>query len=182
MITHEQKLQYLELLNKCIYWVDGLPYWSEDSRIIKKQYGAKHGGLARPHNLAGRYLKNKFRSIKAVIHGVKKEIKAHQLRWFMEYGCLPQDKIIDHIDRNGDNNRIENLRLTTHSQNNRNRVLTKKSGLPQGVYNSWNGKYKSSVCVHGVVYYIGVFSTPEEAHKAYLSKCVELGIIEHMPK
>lgn len=44
--------------------------------------------------------------------------QAGPLSWFYYYGVWP-DREVDHIDRDGDNNRIKNLRLTPHQQHNR---------------------------------------------------------------
>lgn len=45
-----------------------------------------------------------------------KKIPAHRLAWALVYGEWPKAEI-DHIDGNRTNNRIENLRLATHSEN-----------------------------------------------------------------
>ena len=62
-------------------------------------------------------------------------IRAHRIIWTMFKGSIPDDLVIDHIDRNRSNNLIENLRLVTISQNARNAKVysTNKSGVP-GVY------------------------------------------------
>jgi hypothetical protein len=43
----------------------------------------------------------------------------HRLIWAHQYGCWPKE--IDHIDRDKTNNRLENLRECTHSENLSNR-------------------------------------------------------------
>lgn len=48
-----------------------------------------------------------------------KTYKAHRIIWAMHYGYLPD--VIDHIDGNGLNNRIENLRNTVQAENCKNR-------------------------------------------------------------
>lgn len=62
----------------------------------------------------------------------KVQYLAHRVAWFLKTGKQPP-KRIDHRDRNGMNNRWENLRRCTHSQNMRNRVTVAASGFT-GVY------------------------------------------------
>jgi hypothetical protein len=47
--------------------------------------------------------------------------RAHRLIWFYHYGRWPSSDVIDHIDRNKHNNRIENLREATFSENCKNK-------------------------------------------------------------
>lgn len=47
----------------------------------------------------------------------KKLLKAHRIIWEMFNGEIPDGKLIDHINGNRNDNRIENLRLVTFSQN-----------------------------------------------------------------
>lgn len=44
----------------------------------------------------------------------------HRAVWEYYNGKIPDGLAIDHIDRNADNNQIENLRLVTYSENNKN--------------------------------------------------------------
>ena len=44
----------------------------------------------------------------------------HRQVWIFHNGAIPDGMTIDHIDRNKDNNQIENLRLATYSENIRN--------------------------------------------------------------
>ena len=68
-----------------------------------------------------------------------KTYKVHRLIFALHHGYFP--KIIDHIDGNPLNNKINNLREATHSQNLQNSKLRKdnKSG-EKGVI--WDKKYK----------------------------------------
>lgn len=75
--------------------------------------------------------------------------------------------IVDHIDRDGLNNRRRNLRHTTHAVNMRNAKLSKRntSGY-RGVTKDRN-RWQAKICVNGVAYYVGWYATAEEAARAY---------------
>lgn len=66
----------------------------------------------------------------------------HRIVWELHFGPVPEGSVIDHIDRDKSNNRIENLRCTTQSSNMTNQPQRNKSGH-KGVYqNQANGKYQ----------------------------------------
>lgn len=50
-----------------------------------------------------------------------KNVYVHRVVWEMHNGQIPDGFEIDHIDRNRSNNKIENLRLATPQQNQRNK-------------------------------------------------------------
>jgi hypothetical protein len=96
--------------------------------------------------------------------------KAHRLAWFWAHGVWPTDDI-DHKNGIASDNRIDNLRLSTRSQNNANgkRPVTSTSGL-KGAY--WNKKqrcWQSYIQKNKKHYYLGQFKTAEEAHAAYVA-------------
>ena len=63
---------------------------------------------------------------------------AHRLAWFYTHGKWPA-ACIDHINRNGQDNRIVNLREATHAQNLANQPLGKRNN--SGIKNvSWYGR------------------------------------------
>ena len=75
----------------------------------------------------------------------------------------------DHINGNRLDNRKENLRICSKSENNRNRNIGKDntSGY-KGV--SWNGsanKWQSRIRINGKQKHLGLFTCPKEAHEAY---------------
>ena len=92
---------------------------------------------------------------------------AHRLAWLYVYGVWPE-KLLDHINGNKLDNRIENLRPATQAQNKSNgsKYSNNASGY-KGVVKCGN-KWKAQI-THGMkVYYLGLHETKEEAHEAYL--------------
>lgn len=68
----------------------------------------------------------------------------HRIVWELHYGPIPEGMVIDHIDRDKSNNRIENLRCTTQSSNMTNQPQRNKSGYKCIYQNQANGKYQVS--------------------------------------
>ena len=97
-----------------------------------------------------------------------KGYRSHRLAWLYCYGVNPA--MIDHINGNSVDNKIENLREVTSMQNNQNHCKqTKNNGIPVGVSKSENG-YRARITANGVVHYLGVFNSMELASCAYEDK------------
>lgn len=94
-----------------------------------------------------------------------------RLAWLYMTGEWPE-RLVDHVNRVRDDDRWENLREATHSQNSINRVETnrkKHPKLPRGVYPIPSGRFTAIITVAKKTKYLGVFDTPEAAHGAYLA-------------
>lgn len=70
------------------------------------------------------------------ITGELKSFSVHRIAFAMMGAEVPDGKIIDHIDEDPWNNRWDNLRVATHSQNGHNHSgwRRRKHDLPKGVY------------------------------------------------
>lgn len=81
---------------------------------------------------------------------------------------------VDHINRNGLDNRKENLRIAQQFQNKTNgkHQINNTTGY-RGVV-SRDGKYEARVTFKGIRHYLGRFYSKEEAAKAYNKKALEL--------
>ncbi len=97
-----------------------------------------------------------------------KVVKGHRIIWLYVYGELPDS--VDHINGIRNDNRICNLRSVSHEtnqQNMRTKKINNKTGF-LGVNQHHSGSYEASLSVNGKKKHIGNYSTPEEAHQAYL--------------
>lgn len=93
--------------------------------------------------------------------------RAHRLAWLFLYGKWP-DGQIDHIDGDGTNNKLSNLRDVTASENQKNRKLSKGniSGY-NGVYlNRRYGTWGASIKTANKLIYLGHYLDKEDAIKA----------------
>lgn len=123
----------------------------------------------RTNRIAGGLTKEGYVRIR--LNGV--EYRAHRIVWELHNGKIPKGMLIDHINRVKTDNRIENLRLATQSQNLSNQPGRSKLGLPKGVQ-IIRGKYRAKIKFNNKTISLGTFNTPEEAGKAYEDKAVEL--------
>lgn len=87
---------------------------------------------------------------------------------------------VDHINHNGLDNRKENLRICTYSQNSMNTHKTKENKYGYKGVCFIGGKenrtkpYAAQLRYGKKRYYLGQFTTPEEAARAYDQKAKEL--------
>jgi len=99
--------------------------------------------------------------------------------------------VVDHINGDTRDNRIDNLRLCSKSQNSKNRKTWSSTGL-RGVYrrSRAGGGVAYEVCIHrsetvdgvriGRTHSFGTYSCPREAKKAYLEAVDRFGDLEYL--
>jgi len=92
----------------------------------------------------------------------KSRYKVHRIVWVLHFGDIPEGLEIDHINRNRSDNRIENLRLVTHSQNNFN---TRAKGY---TWDKKSKKWKASIQLDRKRKELGRFTNKKDARQAYL--------------
>jgi len=139
-----------EYLHELFDYKDGELFWKKKpNRYANIKIGQK----------AGRYREGYFdTSINA------KRYQNHKIIFMMFYGFMP--KILDHIDCNPSNNKIENLREATQQQNCLNRKLSKsnKSGYKNIYWHEKTKKWAIGLKTSEKRYY-GEYSFIEEAIK-----------------
>jgi len=90
---------------------------------------------------------------------------AHRLAWLYVHGRWPPIEI-DHINEDRADNRIANLRESTHGQNNtRSKARRDNRSGVLGVFRCGN-RWQAQIMHEGAKYHLGVYATIEEAKTA----------------
>lgn len=71
--------------------------------------------------------------LKLKVDGITHNLKVHRIVWCLFNKELNDDLVIDHIDGNPTNNRIDNLRQVTSRKNARNKKLQTRTGKFNGI-------------------------------------------------
>ncbi len=143
----------LNKLHELFEYRDGNLYWkSKSSPKSRITIGS----------IAGRICESSYSQISIN----NKQYLTHRIIFKMHHGYLPQ--IIDHIDGNYRNNKIENLREATAAQNMWNsKVSNKSSSNIKGVYwHKSNKKWIASCGLNNKLHHLGYFADKDDAIKA----------------
>lgn len=134
---------------------DGHLFWKVDRKKTKIKIGSK----------AGRTKTNGYCEVgvNGKLHGT------HRLIFMMFHGYMP--KIIDHIDGNPSNNRIENLREATHAENMRNsqRPKNNTSGFKGVYFDKRNSNWVAQCWKENKKNHLGSFKDIHDAANAVLA-------------
>ena len=86
-----------------------------------------------------------------------KRYLAHRVIWLWHYGYVPEN-VIDHINRDKKDNRLDNLRETSSQCNMRNSKLCKRntSGVKGVYWNSRDSKWISQITIEGAQKHLGI--------------------------
>jgi hypothetical protein len=96
-----------------------------------------------------------------------RQYRAHRLAWLYIYGRWPKEEI-DHIDGNGLNNKLSNLRECTRQENAKNKPLQKNnsSGISGVNWHSASQKWEAQIYVKRKKIYLGLFGCIEDAKRS----------------
>jgi hypothetical protein len=143
---------------KDLFWL------RDDGELIRKVKTAKKVSVG---DVAG-YI-NPYRGYRYIAINGKKYL-AHRLVWLYIHGSFPVD-MLDHIDGDKLNNRINNLREASNQQNQHNRTKfqsNNKTGFLGVCWHKRDNKFMAAIKISGKVKHLGYFDKPEQAHQAYL--------------
>lgn len=92
----------------------------------------------------------------------------HRIAMLLTLGEIPEDIQIDHVNHDKGDNRLANLRFTTHTQNGRNvkKISTNTTGVTGVTFCKLTGKYQAQIHMNGKCKYLGQYDTLEEAATA----------------
>lgn len=99
--------------------------------------------------------------------------RASHLAWLVMNNEWPV--MIDHKNGNRSDDRIDNLRKTTHRENTLNRAVHRSGHLP-GTSQSKFGTWIAQITVDGEHYHLGTYATQDDAHRAWLDERKRLGV------
>ena len=107
----------------------------------------------------------------------------HRLAWLYVHGQLPLGPI-DHVNGNGLDNRIENIRPCTDSENQQNRAAnrTNKTGLIGISWHNRDSRWHAQIGMNGKTYSLGFFKGPIDAHNAYLEAKLQIHNFQSVPR
>lgn len=109
-------------------------------------------------------------------HGGKRySYPVHRVLWWCVTGSQPEG-MLDHKDTNRTHNRMDNLRLASRAENNRNAQRRKDntSGHKGVAFHKQSGKWRGSVSYEGKKYGCGNHNCPTAAFLATVSRRREL--------
>lgn len=149
-----------------LLWKKRLPSESQS------QLGANIFNSIYEGKVAGSIMKIGYVGVSISVNKKSVPSYAHRIIWEMHNGPIPEGMVMDHINRVKTDNRIENLRMCTESENNRNKAPRPNtvSGYP-GVSKRTDArrthkKWRARIVVGGKELTVGTFRTPEEAWEA----------------
>lgn len=150
-----------DTLNQLFEYRDGMIFWRK-----RPAFNIPAGSRAGSFSNDG-YRKLKINNIGYV---------EHRIIWIMFNGEMPEGYQIDHKDCNPSNNKIENLRLATQTQNRYNQARYKKnkSGYKGVGWHKAHGVWRARMGINKKVIHLGSFKTPELAHQAYKDAAIKI--------
>lgn len=136
----------------------GVIYWT---KFAPSSLVGKEAGSLTPHG----YREIKTKHFRA---------KSHRVAWFLYHGSWPLN-YIDHINGIKDDNRIDNLRDISLSENQWNQSAPHKHNSCGflGVEKAGD-KWVARIQKHGKRKYLGRFETAELAHRAYIQEKIKV--------
>ena len=137
---------------------------------VREQWNGRYAGKRAGYNWTASGGK-KYRSIRLLDW----PFPEHRLAWLYVTGSFPEI-LVDHEDRDGTNNKWQNLRHATRAENvgNAGAWSNNKLGVRGVCLDPKSGRYRANIGVSGKQRYLGYFRNIEDAKKAYAKAANEV--------
>ena len=112
---------------------------------------------------------------RSTVYAGKKDRYLHQIiaETFLNHSPNGHKLVVDHIDNNPQNNRLDNLQLISHRENLSKDKKNKTSKFTGVSKDSKTNRYRTQVYLGDKRYYLGLFKTEDEARIAYIDALYE---------
>ena len=156
-----------------LYINENFRYEPDTGLIYYKKHTHKQGPKRKMNKPVGSSASIGYVQVSFRINNHNIRVQAHRLAWYLYYGEVPSD-LIDHIDHNRINNKINNLRATNHSKNIRHSSIQKaklkkrKEGCCIGVFKKGENRkkpYQVKYTMDNKYKSLGYYTTMVEAAK-----------------
>ena len=134
------------------------------NRALQKSFNSQFAGKEAFTASDGRY---RVGSIYQKIH------RAHRICWALHYGYWPEN--VDHVDGDGHNNRISNLRNVTQAENLRNTALRSDNTSGHVGVHREGARWVATVRVAGKTLYLGSYASIDDAAAIATQARADLG-------
>jgi len=114
--------------------------------------------------------RSKFGYAVADLHNIDNEFGVRHVTMHRMLLKPDRGKVVDHVNGNGLDNRRENIRICTLSQNNANFAVggkRNKSGYKGVSWHKSTQKWRATLLLGGKQHYLGIFDDKLEAARAY---------------
>jgi hypothetical protein len=122
-----------------------------------------------------------YLKVRLAVHGNKLRIYNHRLALHLSGVEIAKGLCVDHIDGNGSNNRLSNLRVVTHQENMRNTKLSSRN--TSGTIGVWwslsSERWQAQIRVENKNLYLGRYTNKDDAIEARKAAEIKYGFHEN---
>lgn len=137
------------------------------ARVIEKSNGSKHTVTEKLLSLPTD--KQGYVVVVLFDKGKRKHFMVHKLVaiCFLDHEPDGHKLVVDHVDHNKSNNRLENLRLVSQRENCNHRKKVGTSKYPGVCWHKKDKQWRSIITIDGKQKYLGQFKCEEKAAETY---------------
>lgn len=143
----------------------GILFWKTHSKCHQFLIGKVAGSISKKKTDNSSYIR---------VYLFNKPYSLHRLIWFIEKN--EWSEMIDHLDGNGLNNRIENLRNVNNRLNQQNRSQHRQGKLVGATWRKNQGFWTSQITINKKRKHLGCFLTEQDAHERYKQELKNRGL------